>query len=323
MEHKARMHDFSDPLFEFRSVPRKRLIASLAVTFTVMGIELAGGLVVRSMALVSDAGHMFTHAFAVGISLGAIYIARRPPCHHRTFGLYRAEILTAFTNGLFLIPVAGIIIFEAVLRIFDPAAIRIPEMLGIALIGLAANGVSMILLGDARKSDLNIRSVFFHLATDTLSSVAIIAGAVVIRFTGWTVIDPLLSLIISAAILYWSWSVLRESGRILLEMSPLGPEGTGTDAVSRDLREKFPEIREIRNIHFWTITPDMLVFSAHLRIRPEITLSRDSAHLISRINRHLRQEYRVIESTLQILPNEPESLHPGELKPAGDRSIKN
>ena len=316
MDTKGHTHDFADHLFEFRSVPRKRLVASLAVTLAVMAVELVGGLSSRSMALVSDAGHMFTHAFAIGISLGAILIARRPPCHHRTFGLYRAEILAAFTNGLFLIPVAGIIIVEAVLRIFHPAAIRITEMLLISLIGLAANGASMVLLKNARKSDLNIKSVFYHLATDTLSSVAIIAGAVVIRLTGWNVIDPLLSLVISAAILYWSWGVLRESGQILLEMSP---EGTGTDAVSQDLMRRFPEILEIRSVHFWTITPDMLVFSAHLRIRPEIAMSRDSARLISRINRHLRQEYRVIESTLQILPPESESHHMRESKPSVNR----
>jgi cobalt-zinc-cadmium efflux system protein len=303
MDPQRHTHDFADHLFEFRSVPRKRLVASLAVTVVVMAVEIAGGLASRSMALVSDAGHMFTHAFAIGISLGAILIARRPPCHHRTFGLYRAEILAAFTNGLFLIPVAGIIIFEAALRILRPAEIRITEMLVVSLIGLAANGVSMVLLVNARKSDLNIKSVFYHLATDTLSSVAIIAGAVVIRFTGWNVIDPILSLVISAAILYWSWGVLKESGRILLEMSP---DGIGTDAVSRELRRSFPEIMEIRSVHFWTITPDMLVFSAHLRIRPDISLNRDSARLISRINRHLRQEYRVIESTLQILPPESE-----------------
>jgi cobalt-zinc-cadmium efflux system protein len=262
---------------------------------------LAGGLASRSMALISDAGHMFTHAFAVGISLGAILIARRPPCHHRTFGLYRAEVLAAFINGLFLIPVAGIIMGQAALRILHPTSIRITEMLLISLVGLAANGVSMALLVNARKTDLNIKSVFYHLATDTLSSVAIIAGAVAIRYTGWFVIDPILSLVISAAILYWSWGVLRESGRILLEMSP---QGTDTGSVSGDLKLKFPEVLEIRNVHFWTLTPDMLVFSAHIRIKPEIALSSDSARLISRINRHLRREYHVIESTLQILPPE-------------------
>ena len=279
------------------AVVRVALGATLALVVT----EFVAGYLAHSLALVSDAGHMFTHAFAVGISLGAILIARRPPCHHRTFGLYRAEVLAAFINGLFLIPVAGIIIVEAALRILHPAAIRITEMLLISLIGLAANGVSMALLVNARKSDLNIKSVFYHLATDTLSSVAIIAGAVAIRYTGWFVIDPILSLVISAAILYWSWGVLRESGRILLEMSP---EGMDTGRVSGDLKLKFPELLEIRNVHFWTLTPDMLVFSAHIRIEPEIALSRDSAHLISRINRHLRREYHVIESTLQILPPE-------------------
>jgi cobalt-zinc-cadmium efflux system protein len=289
---------FSDHLFEFRSVPKKRLLISLAITLIVMVVEFAGGLATRSMALVSDAGHMFTHAFALGISLGAVLIARKPPCHHRTFGLFRAEILAAFTNGLLLLLVGGAIVVQAVQRILAPRPILLPQMLAIAVAGLLVNGISMALLAGAQRGDLNIKSVFYHLVTDMLSSVAIVAGALVIRRTGWTVIDPLLSLFISAAILAWSWGVLKESGRILLEMAP---RGVGTEAVAGDLKEKFPEILEIHNVHFWTITPDMLVFSAHLRFRPDIVSNEDSARAVSRINRYLHREYRVIESTLQVL----------------------
>jgi cobalt-zinc-cadmium efflux system protein len=301
VETQKGVYSFAERLFEFRSVPRKRLVFSLAITFVVMLVELAGGILAHSMALISDSGHMFTHAFAVALSLGAILIARRPPCHHRTFGLYRAEILAAFVNGIILMLVGGVIIYEAALRILHPKPILIPQMLVIALVGLAVNGVSMLLLFQGHKHDLNLKSVFYHIATDTLSSVAIIAGAVVIRVTGWNVIDPLLSLMISATILAWSWNVLNESGRILLEMSP---GGVSTEAVGRDLKERFPEILEIHNVHFWTITPDMLVFSAHLKIKPEIALSKDSARLVSRINRYLHREHRVIESTLQILSSD-------------------
>lgn len=299
METHRHSDSFAERLFEFRSVPRKRLAASLVITAVVMCVELAGGILTDSMALVGDAGHMFTHAFAIALSLGAVLIARRPPCHHRTFGLYRAEILAAFANGIFLLLVGGVIIYEAALRILHPKPVLVPQMLAVAVAGLAVNGVSILLLFKGHEGDLNVKSVFYHVAADTLSSVAIIAGAVVIRFTGWNVIDPLLSLVISAAILVWSWSVLKESGQILLEMSP---DGVSTEAVGRDLKEKFPQILEIRSVHFWTITPDMLVFSAHLRIKPVIASIGDSARLVARVNRYLRSEYRVIESTLQILP---------------------
>jgi cobalt-zinc-cadmium efflux system protein len=159
---------------------------------------------------------MFTHCFALGISLAAIAIARRPPCHHRTFGLYRAEILAAFVNGLFLLVVVAAILYEAIQRIIHPENVESLSMLGIGFVGLIVDIVSVMILHGSHKHDLNVRGVFFHMVADLVSSIGIVIGAIVIYFTGWNVIDPVISIGISGVIVYWAWGVLRESGTILL-----------------------------------------------------------------------------------------------------------
>ena len=174
---------FSEHLFEYRHVEQKKLILSLSITVITMILELIGGYLTNSMALLSDAGHMFTHAFALVIGLAAIIIARKPPCHHQTFGLYRAEVLAAFINGLFLIVVVGLIVYEAILRLLHPIEILGLEMLFIAFIGLAVNVASIMILKGSHKENLNIRSVFYHMFADAISSVGIVIAALVIMYT--------------------------------------------------------------------------------------------------------------------------------------------
>ena len=248
------------------------------------------------MALLSDAGHMFTHAFAIGISLVAIFIATKPPCHHRTFGLYRAEVLAAFVNGLFLLLVVGIIIYEAVLRIIKPIKIFGLEMLVIAFIGLAVNAASILILRGSHKENLNIRGVFYHMFADAVSSVGIVLAAIIIMYTGWTFIDPLVSIGISALILYWAWGILKDSTRVLLETAP---KGLDIDIIGNDLKNNFPEVKELHNVHIWAITPDMLVFSAHIKLYPD-KLQTKQEILISKINEYLSNKYKIIESTIQV-----------------------
>ena len=288
---------FSDRLFEYRSVEKKKLVLSLSITFFVMIVELVGGLMTHSIALISDAGHMFTHCFAIGISLIAIFIARRPLCHHRTFGLFRAEILAAFVNGLFLIVVAGVIVYEAILRIIHPEDVLGYQMLIIALVGLFTNIASILILHGSHKHDLNVRSVFFHMIADAASSIGIVVAAVVILYTGWNLLDPIVSLGISAIIVYWAWGILKESVIILLEMAPTG---LNVDIVSDDMKSAFPEIKELTSTHLWAITADMLVFSAHVRLKKKSISSTDQAKLLKKINRHLAEKYNIIESTIQI-----------------------
>ncbi len=174
MKNEATKNPSNEHLFEYRHVEQKKLQISLSITLVAMFLEIIGGYLTNSIALLSDAGHMFTHAFALIIGITAILIARRPPCHHQTFGLYRAEVLAAFINGLFLLVVAGIIIYEAVLRLIHPIEILGLEMLFIAFIGLVVNIVSILILRGAHQKDLNIRSVFYHMFADAISSVGIV-----------------------------------------------------------------------------------------------------------------------------------------------------
>jgi cobalt-zinc-cadmium efflux system protein len=296
MTNETTKKAFSEHLFEYRHVEQKKLLLSLSITIIVMFLEILGGYFSNSMALLSDAGHMFTHAFALIISLAAIIIARKPPCHHRTFGLYRAEVLAAFVNGLILLGVVGIIVYEAVLRLLHPIKIFGLEMLLIALIGLVVNIVSIMILRGSYERNLNIRSVFYHMFADAISSVGIVLAALVIMYTNWTFLDPFVSIGISGIILFWAWGVLKDSTRILLETAP---KGLDIDIISEDLKKNFSEIQKLHNVHLWSITPDMLVFSAHVQL-DNSKIQQQSEDVISKINDYLLQKYNIIECTIQI-----------------------
>ncbi len=288
---------FSQHLFQFRSVEKKKLVLSLIITSTVMFLEIIGGLMTNSIALLSDAGHMFTHSFAIGISLLAILIARKPPCHHKTFGLFRAEVLAAFINGLFLLPIVGIMVYEAILRFINPEEVFGFYMFVIALIGLSVNITSVIILRGSQGKNLNVKSVFYHMIADAVSSIGIVIASIIIYYTGLNILDPLVSLGISTLILYWAWSILRESTRILLEMTP---KGMNIDIISEELKENFHEIIDLYNVHLWTITPDMLVFSAYIKVNDK-NLNDNQGALVSKINSFLSSKYNIIESTLQLV----------------------
>jgi cobalt-zinc-cadmium efflux system protein len=297
METHSHDSAFSEHLFEYRAVAARRLALSLSITLVVMVVEVVGGILTGSIALISDAGHMFTHSFAITISLAALVISRRPPCHHRTFGLYRAEILAAFVNGLFLLVVAGIVIYEAVLRIIYPEEVLGLQMLVVAVVGLGVNLASIAILRGTLKEDINVRSVFYHMVADAASSVGIVAAAIVIMYTGWNILDPLVSLGISALIVRWSWGILRDSTKVLLEIAPTG---LNVDIVTSDLKQRFPEIKELYNSHLWTITAGMIVFSAHVELE-DVTDSATAANLVSQMNDYLSDRYGVIESTIQVV----------------------
>jgi cobalt-zinc-cadmium efflux system protein len=291
---------FSEHLFEYRNVEKKKLSLSLLITTIVLFIEIFGFFITNSIALLSDAGHMFTHSFAIAISLIAIIIAKKPPCHHRTFGLYRAEILAAFINGLFLLLVVTLIIWEAIQRLLNPEEILGYQMLFIAFIGLFVNIVSIRILHGSHKENMNIRGVFYHMISDAISSVGIIVAAIIILFTGWNIIDPLVSLMISGLILYWAWGILKESSRVLLETAP---RGLDADIIKNDLKKNFSEIKNLNNMHLWTIIPEMIVFSTHISLKKDLN-DIDREKLVSKINKYLASKYNIIESTIQITSDE-------------------
>ena len=186
-----------------------------------------------------------------------------------------------------------LIVYEAVLRILHPIEILGLEMLLIAFIGLVVNIVSIMILRGAQKENLNIRSVFYHMFADVISSIGIVIAALVIMYMGWTFIDPFVSIGISIVILFWAWGVLKDSTRILLETAP---KGLDINMISEDLKNNFAELRELHNVHIWSITPEMRVFSAHVQIIQSKTEVKQE-EIISKINDYLLKKYNIIECT--------------------------
>jgi len=282
-------------LEDYRGVERRKLKLTMAITGSVMVIEVIGGIMTRSLALLSDAGHMFTHFLALGISFAAIRIACKEPCHHRTFGFYRAEILAALFNSIFLFAATAYILSEGIKRLLHPASVLGLQMLVVAVIGLVVNILSVLILRGSVKEDLNIRGAFLHVMADAVSSVVIIFGALIIYFTGWNVVDPLLAIGISAVIAVWAWGLLRDSVNILLEVAP---RGVTADDVSGELKRAIPEIREIHDMHIWVITSNMYSFTAHISLDPAAAAR--AREIIERINRLLDEKYDIGHTTIQV-----------------------
>lgn len=293
--HRPKQTSSTDDLFEYRSVEKRKLKQAIAVTAIVMVAEIIGGFLTNSMALISDAGHMFTHSFALLISLGAILYANRPACHHRTYGFYRIEILAALFNSLFLFGVTGWIMVESIRRIISSAPILTLQMLIIAIVGLIANLISAWLLHGSSKSDLNLRSAFLHMLADTVSSVIIIIGAVIIHFTGWNFIDPILSIGIALVILSWGWGLFKDSVRILLESVP---KGISTEEVSDLLMKEIPVIKEITDLHIWEITSKMYSMTAHIKLKEELK-SVNVRELLNRIKQSVDEHFEIEHTTIE------------------------
>ncbi len=171
-------------------------------------------------------------------------------------------------------------------------------MLIIAVIGLSVNLTSILLLQGSKKSNLNVRSVVSHMFADAVSSIGIVVVAIIIFYTGWTILDPIVSLGIAIIILYWAIGIIKESSRILLEMAP---KGLNVHIISEDLQNNFKEIIDLINVHLWTITPEMLVFSAHLVVSDDINMFSNQGSLIDKISIYLSEKYHIIESTIQII----------------------
>jgi len=282
-------HEGHDHRHSHRSAERKRLVLTMALTGSTMIVEIAGGLLTGSLALLSDAGHMLTHFFALFVSFIAIKLAAVPTRPDRSFGLYRVEVLAALFNGLTLLAITAGIFYEAVVRLFEPTAIKELPMLAVAVVGLVVNLASAAILLDVGKADLNVRSAFLHMVGDTASSVGIVVGAVVIYFTGWYFIDPLLSILIAVVILLWSWNLLRDSINILLETTP---RHIDIDEVVAAVREEAPEITDVHDIHIWEITSQMYSMTAHLIFREDCSVS-ECAQVLHRLEKPLLEKFQI------------------------------
>ena len=236
-----------------------RLTWVLAITAVFMVAEAIGGVLSGSLALLADAGHMLTDVAALGLSVFAIRLSRRPPSTKRTFGYVRLEILAALVNGAALLVIAGLIIIEAWERFTVPVVVDGGLMLAVATLGLVVNLVGARLLHDHAHENLNVRGAYLHVLGDILGSVGAIAAGVVILSTGWTPIDPIVSIAIALLILWGAWGLVREAADILLESAPAHLD---MDAILRDLCA-IEGLDEVHDVHVWTLTSGFVALSAH------------------------------------------------------------
>lgn len=245
--------------------------------------------------LLSDAIHMLSHASALGISLLAVLLARRATGDELPFGLYRVEILAALLNGIGLAGFSFWIMYEAGLRLLHPVAILGPAMTAVALVGLAVNLATAVILSKAGLEDLNTKSAFLHMLADTFSSVAIVVGGIMISLTGWIIVDPLLSLVVAGVVVKWSWELLRDSTLILLERKP---DHLNWQDVQEKLLREFAEIKDVHDPHVWEITSQLTCLSAHL-VLDDVKLS-EAHRLRARVAEYLKQRFGIGHVVLQL-----------------------
>jgi cobalt-zinc-cadmium efflux system protein len=236
------------------------LVFAFVTTSLFMAVEVAGGIVSGSLALLSDAGHMLTDAGALGLSLFALWLAGRPPDPRRTYGYYRFEILAALLNVVFLWVIVFFIFVEAWHRLSSPAPLRVGWMMAVGAVGLAVNLVNLAVLHRGQKDNLNVRAAFLHVLGDALGSVGVLAAGAVVLLTGWTGADAAAAALIGVFILFSSWGLMRESVHILLEGTP---SHLSTSAIAEAVRE-VPGVAEVHDLHVWTLAPRMVLLTAHV-----------------------------------------------------------
>lgn len=271
---------------------RGRLAVVFAITLVVFVVELAGGFLANSLALLADAGHMFTDVAGIGLALGAIWFAGRPATGDRTFGYLRLEILAAVVNAVLLFGVAAIVLVEAWRRLSEPPEIASGLMLAIALLGLAANAISLFLLRHAQRESLNMRGAYLEVMGDLAGSAAVIVAALVIVLTGWTAADAIASAVIGLLIIPRTWRLLRDAVDVLLEATP---KGIDLGLVRSHILDA-PGVADVHDLHAWTITSGMNVVSAHVVLRD----GAEPPAVLDHLCRCLSGDFDIEHSTFQL-----------------------
>lgn len=271
----------------------RKLLVILLFNTVLMAAEIAGGLVSHSLALLSDAGHMLTDSLAIFLSFLAIHWSKKPATGKRTFGYHRTEVLAAFINGITLLTVSCYIFYEAAHRFFVPVMIRTDIMLVIAVIGLIGNLVGVYLLHDEHHDSMNVRGAFLHLLGDALSSVGVIIGGIVVAYTGWGMVDSLVSILIGGIVLRGAVGLILESTDVLLESAP-------DDIDVNTLRaavQLLPGVRDLHDIHVWTITSGKRALSGHLLV-DDIATS-ESQKILCAVRAVLASDFNITHSTIE------------------------
>ena len=272
----------------------RRVLIALALTGTFMVVEVIGGILSGSLALLADAGHMLTDTMALALAAVAFHVSKRPADARLSFGYQRFQILAAFVNGLSLLVVVGWILFEAVRRFLSPTEVQGEMMLVVAAAGLVVNIIAFVVLHGGDRDNLNIRGAAIHVAGDLLGSVAAIVAAIVIIYTGWMPIDPVLSVAVAFLILKSAWMLVKHSAHVLLEGSP---EWFDIDKMQENLVGGIPEICGVHHVHVWGLTPQDLMLTMHVNLVAE---PQNPTEIVRRIKQFLRDNYSIGHSTIEI-----------------------
>jgi cobalt-zinc-cadmium efflux system protein len=271
---------------------RRALATALAITGVYTAVEVIGGLLTGSLALLADAGHMLSDNFSLGLALFAFWLSAKPPIPERSFGYKRAEILAALANGVTLVAISIWIFYEAYHRFQDPPEILGGWMMTVAVMGLLVNVAAALVLSRSEGGSLNLQGALRHIIADLLGSVGVIAAAVVILLTGWLYADPLISVLIGLLVLGSSWKLLRDSVSILLEQSPPGmdAEEVGHRMVSVE------GVEDVHDLHVWTITSGFPALAAHVLVGT----AEDCHERRRELEKIIYREFGIEHTTLQV-----------------------
>lgn len=271
----------------------RRLLLAAALTTITLLAEVVGGVVSGSLALLADAGHMLTDAAALILAWLAVRFARRPADWKRTYGFDRFEVLAAFANGLALFFISAMICYEAMERLSKPVEVLGGTMLAIAALGLVVNVATLMILNHGGEANLNVRAALLHVLSDLLGSVAAIGAALVILQTGWTPIDPILSIVITLLILRSAWIITKDAGHILLEGAP---DDIDVREVQKDLEATVPEVQGVHHVHVWSLSENRHVMTLHALTGDNVPPERVAAAIKDR----LRKAFGVVHATVEI-----------------------
>jgi len=273
----------------------KNLIITMVLNFIITLVEVIGGLLSGSLSLLSDALHNFSDGISVIVTFIALKLSKRENTLKNTFGYKRAEILAALFNSSFLIIISFFLFKEAYLRIQHPQNIDSKIMIAVALVGLAANTISVFLLKSGSKDNINIRSAYIHLFSDSLSSLGVIIGGILIYYFNITIIDPILTFIIGAYVLKEGFDILKKSTDILMEKTP-----TQINILEiKELIEKIPEVDNLHHVHIWQTNDKEFLFEGHVDIKQDINLTK-AEELRNDISSILLNKFGINHTTIQI-----------------------
>lgn len=290
--HDHSGHDHGSAGHVHGSTDKKRVLVAACLTAGFMVAEALGGLFTGSLALLADAGHMLADAIALGLAWYAFHLAGRPATGQLTYGFGRVKTLVAYTNGIAIFVIALWIVYEAWRRLQMPAPVLGGPMLAVAILGLLVNIASFLVLHGGDRESLNMRGAILHVLGDLLGSAAAIVAALVILATGWTPIDPILSVLVSLLILSTAWSLMRAAAHVLLEGVP---PSLDRDLIARDLAVTVKGVREVHHMHIWSIDGSSNMATLHACLDEGI----DAHQAVSTIKKRLASEHGISHATVE------------------------